>query len=1075
MDIKQGAQGTWARQNAFQMPTNPLGILDMCPANLPLYRGLFVLYKENSARPLQLKFIGFDPCEDNPILTIFDQPIPEDANRIASFENKAGFTDLLVSGKSLAYRSSQQFFEEDKSPLRIASDDPLMTNLSQFYAAQSNDILSVWSLGKQNTLAYQEFSVPTTPGDEPPAQITPAIPLLDNLGGSGRFTALQNQILGQKVFVISDTGAMKVLEQSIQTGIWQQPVDIMIPDSEKMIEFTSYTIHVALTDQDNIPMVKQEIKLSASTSAELIVNGSSVRGSPEGQTVHTDEEGSLTIIIRSEGLSAPLVTLGDPATASIFQGGSQLIDPMSNIWSTVGQISSGQDLKEMKLPDGTSFVREGVSDNDLEKAATALRDLHKVKQDLSGQQQPAEIQGIDSIADRLWGAWFWICEKVKEGWNYVVKKVKEGWQFILELGGKAWSFVLENAPQVAAAVQAVLGAVSEGWEWVKRKLSFLFNWGDIIDVKNLLVNMTTKGLLSASDATSLLELKAEMFFEDLRKKVRDLKNANLPPEILKLRVGKGTDLEKKARANYGGDTKEAKEREEALASPQAQYGFYHSKHGGTSIGARTPGQTTIDRVMLRLNKVLEQATKLMNRFIGNFGDLFTSSDFSVGDLLSKTALEFLEDSIGVMESLATGILGSLSDLILEMADIINHPINIPVLSPLYNRLTGSKLTVLDAVCLILAIPATIIYKLVTGKSPVEEVEMKPLIRKEAFRAELDARLGRSQSDQNQHKSFTNTWEATSVSGPKTVAANALFSSRTSVPKRGLVANARVTPVESGFTDVAESIKINKTTKYTKGLISTNRGSVVGPSKGPQTFSIAATESANAPALSSTDPILSYRKQMELFKERQAKEIKEWGIVTGFMRQLVPCGSYYVYNMFTWGGLSSGEPKGTFWEVWRSPIYKLVLWLAQCWELSDFAFWPLPTEVIAENLNYIGFRLRFETWRFGGIAVVGRFIGKYVGYIAEGITCLFQLVWLIKTQATVRQIEGDYSDWLAGEEWVKLISKFLTVLSGLAKGEKEPVLSASAYLVTNIGIVSHSIRAFAEATGLKDAVSTGMGV
>ena len=83
----------------------------------------------------------------------------------------------------------------------------------------------------------------------------------------------------------------------------------MIPDSDEIIEFRSHTINIQVDAESGAPLSGQKMKLSCSTSAELLVNGKTIRGSPDGRIVETDDAGSLTIIICSEGLSAPVLKM----------------------------------------------------------------------------------------------------------------------------------------------------------------------------------------------------------------------------------------------------------------------------------------------------------------------------------------------------------------------------------------------------------------------------------------------------------------------------------------------------------------------------------------------------------------------------------------------------------------------------------------------------------------------------------------------------------------------------------------------------------------------------------------------
>jgi hypothetical protein len=739
----------------LEMVCNPDQILDMCVGNLPLYRGLFVLSKEDT---LKLRFVGLDPRKPDAVLAPIPQPVPTNASHLASFENKDGKTDLLISGDALTWRSAQDCFSGSKKQTVIA--DTTASNLLQMVVGQKGNLISVWALNRHHSLSYQEFQLDS---NGPPKPLSPSMPLLDNIKGNGRFATLLSPTHGQKIFVVDEANNMKMLEQSVQTALWQPPVDVSLPNSDEMIEFQSHTVQFQLNDKSGLPISGKKLMLCSSSSTELIVNGINIRTSPVGSTIHTDEAGAISIVIRSDGLSAPLLELKDQDIGnSIFAGGSFKIDPMKKLWDTVGSVKSANDLTDMKMPNGESFVRENVGKEDLEKAAKALKDLSTARIDLllesnaiQDLKKPANdlvssakteigsmgvqvMQAAGVPADRAWGIWYWICEKIKSGYEWSVQKLKAGWEFVVKIAGKAWNFLLECTSHVASAMQKVLEAITNGWEWVKNKLSFIFTWSDILDVKNIFSNYMVQAILLGADSISDLEEKADQYFADMRMKVQLMK-------AMKLKLPK--ELQLLSPNSKGSSDDGDKKSTEAMTSPQAQFGSNHLKQGTTKLPARTKGQTTIERVILRLKKVWDQMKALAERCKVNLIDLFKSPEINLELLLQKVGFDLLEDALGVLQSLVTGLLGSISDLIVELADAITTEIKIPVLSTLYKKISGGHaLTILDLICFCVAIPTTIVYKTVVGKNPADLPGLEELKKPDAHKKELDERMGRLSKD-----------------------------------------------------------------------------------------------------------------------------------------------------------------------------------------------------------------------------------------------------------------------------------------------------------------------------------------
>ncbi|KAF4954223.1 hypothetical protein FGADI_5436 [Fusarium gaditjirri] len=1002
---------SWTNAKVFQMPCNADMIIDKCVASLrqgPVsYRGMFVLYKKAMADPTQLAFVGFDPTVTSPTLRKIPQKVPKGACLLASMENSRGCTDLLVAGNELTWHKSGDCYKGATS-WTVLSSDVAMSKLSQLHVAQSQGAVSIWSLTREAGLSYQEFE---THDLSPPESRTPIIPLLSTNDVVDRFAALQNPRLGQKLLVIGENGSMKALEQSNESGLWMSPADVTIPQSDEIIEFKSYTIHANITDERGLPLIKHSVKLQSSTSVELIVNGVSLRGSPLGRVVDTDDSGTLTIIIRSDGLASPIITISDPdSSRRTFIDGPVTIDPMTKLWSTVDGIKSADDLKRMTLPDGTSFVTSSASEKDLEKAAQALQDLCKVRQELfsptnSSVSQPS---GQVGFADRMWGLWYTLRDQITAGFQWVIRKVGQAWEFIVEVANQAWTFILTNAPQVAEAMQQVLSTVTKGFDLLKKKFEFIFSWGDILDVKNILVNITTQGLLWGVDGITLVEMQTNDFFDDLRKKVRQIKATKLPLEMANMKAAKDPELERQAKAERGSSAEE-----ETLSSPGAQFGTYHLKHSGGTFGPRSKDQTSIDRLLFRLQLVLEKLKTLTERLKENFGTLFQHKDLTVDQILSSLSLDLLEDVIGVAQSMVIGVLGSFSDLLLDLVDGINKPITIPVLSPYYKKLTrGSELTILDAVALVLAIPGTYLYKFVTNEKPSEIEGIETLIKPDIMKAELDQRMGRLRAET-----------------PPTDPTTGLFA------LQGLSFVATPTTGSDRNANTAREPSVNKLKVInSKGL----------------------TE-----------------EQVEAIRYNQKRFASSSSTVSTLLKIVIPAGAGIWYSCRTWPKLFLTEPYHPI-KALLDAGGKLIVWLGQFVSVARYSSDDIKNGRwgIEDRWKEPGFTHRIYIWGVGVFPMIGVLGGNELGYIFGTISGVIQVVLLAWQHIESWTVGAGYSIYLATEEWVKVSAKLVTAISGLTKGGGG--YGATAALILNtVGAEMSLMRVALEVAEVRDVLCTGM--
>ena len=1054
---------SWKRE-PFEMTCNPERIVSKCVGNLgnrkagfqAYYRGLFVLYEQAvSSEPLQLRFYGIDFTLANPTLQSFALPVPANAKLLASFDNPEGFTDLLICADTLLWRSAVDCFTKSQkpyeapAPYRSANGEtipgPLLPNLGlkQISLAQAGDKFSLWVLDQSSLLSYQDFQMfpkPLPAGQKvpqpPPQALSPPIPLLDQSSHGGRFVCIQNPRFGQKLFVMSDDNrSLNMLQQSVETRIWQSPIDIMIPDSDEVREFLSHTISVQVEDQSKSSLRNVELLLCCSISAEMLVNGVFTRGSLNGMKVKTDEQGLLTVIIPADGMVAPVLTIKDvPGSDELLHGRSVDVDPMQKLWDQMTQVNTIDDLRSLKLADGSPFVNADMSEKDLRKALKAIQDLCKARQNIASGG--GKTQTATTSADRVWGAWFRL--GVEEAYDWVVEKVDKAYKFVIKIAGQVWEFFVENFPQIAAAMQKILGFISKGWEWVKKKFEEIFPWKDILAIKHALVNITTAGIIMGSDVFADLEEKADERFIGLRAKVRELKNKSLPKELTDVRISKdppspqGPDSE-----NMAG----------IINSPQMQYGAYHLRHSAGKqsesglIGPRAEGESSFDRLVKRLSGILDSLVALAVRFGVNILDLFSNKDFGLDVLIAKIGLELAEDALGVVQKVVVALLGSLSDLLLELADAMNADIKIPVIGPLYSKLTqGSRFTVLDMVCLLLAIPATLAYKAAIGPLPKEDKGYQRLVRPDALKGALDLRMGRIRSGEALGKPMDTSVPSQMVSFRET-------SQHPNGHKPTLSGLESRPPRQTTKTDESAALQMNmmnfshRQGSQTQSSHSDISGAAVDQAVQSQTrgwwVEVGKPGSKILQILLPVGAAI-YTAGYKLPKAMLAGDTQSTG---------------------SSGSSSQGakQPRKSWWKL----VLKLVFWVGKgliiCLpKMKDMSKDLGTLAKLALKDDVFGWK--FIIWAIPGFLPVGaHLINEYVGYCAEAVAGITQTIALVAMHIDVYAIsKASYPWYKCPEEYVNALAKVAVAQAVITQG-KEPYSLGFAFGLTGVGKMWSYIR------------------
>ena len=79
-----------------------------------------------------------------------------------------------------------------------------------------------------------------------------------------------------------------------------------------------------------------------------------------------------------------------------------------------------------------------------------------------------------------------------------------------------------------------------------------------------------------------------------------------------------------------------------------------------------------------------------------------------------------DDMAGFAETMAKDFLQLLDTLLGQITGWLGEPVDIPFVSALYQALTEDQLSILDLICLLAAVPATILLDVITGSPTVPD-------------------------------------------------------------------------------------------------------------------------------------------------------------------------------------------------------------------------------------------------------------------------------------------------------------------------------------------------------------------
>lgn len=91
---------------------------------------------------------------------------------------------------------------------------------------------------------------------------------------------------------------------------------------------------------------------------------------------------------------------------------------------------------------------------------------------------------------------------------------------------------------------------------------------------------------------------------------------------------------------------------------------------------------------------------------------------SLGNVLKIVGVEILLGLLGMVKNVVSGLIRVGAGIITQLRNLFNQEIRVPVISALFKLIAkGRPLTLLNAVSLLIAVPVTIVAKVVTGEKP----------------------------------------------------------------------------------------------------------------------------------------------------------------------------------------------------------------------------------------------------------------------------------------------------------------------------------------------------------------------
>jgi hypothetical protein len=605
---------------------------------------------------------------------------------------------------------------------------------------------------------------------------------------------LNNQGFNNVLFVHLSGENLVQLTQDPSNGSWSQR-SILLPstDNSDMVEYSSFTSHLQIIDDNGMALPNESVSVTSTTPVSVYIGSDYHLLTPSfGVIVETDVTGTVTIIQETDALTNTCFNVTSTGSPDI----TIQVDPLTNAWNTLSSVQTGDDLGDVQIQheDGSTepLVPDTVSPTDKNTAAQCIVQFLKVKGTLpsdgstvtppSNPSQPVPVWGATcgsdgfkyhegdsaamllhsitspesptNIGDWLGAAMGDVVHWLKEAWDdvvqFVVTVADDIYYFLIQIGDQIYHAVMDCYNAIAGAIEFVLHKIEVAFEKLAAWLGFIFNWSDIKRTHLVMKNIIKQYTNQVVNNIDTLEGDINKTFTDLEQAVTAWGGVKDPG------ISNGS-LEQNSSQVPGSNT------------PQSNWAVHHTKNG-QSVATSTYNEPTNDPSGLagilqdlkilydnELNAVKDMISVIQENCVDNFSNLtpvqiITEVMAILEEFVLKSAQNVITIVIDVAKQLIETVLGYL-----------DAPLDIPIISPLYKKFVGDDLSFLDLVCLIGAIPTTIIYKLITKTAPFpDNSQTQALIDAADMKTIVNIITGKSPSPKRS-TSFTQGLQATTTS------------------------------------------------------------------------------------------------------------------------------------------------------------------------------------------------------------------------------------------------------------------------------------------------------------------------
>jgi hypothetical protein len=722
---------------------------------------------------------GSPQFQYQPLYNVFNPKVPPSPSlyqlpggavpeAVAACRNPDDSTDLYITAAGTLYRLGSRQQQNGAVAAPVLSS-PRLNGVRELFAESNGTEVTVWGLNGSNEVFYTAAAANQV-GSGALAWSNP-LPILTGVEQVSPYLDRANRV--NTFFAHTGRNQLTKAVKSPDTGLWNTwQITLDPPNPNAPAEaFSSYTTRIEVTDTDTgQPAVGVPLTLTAmDVTAAYIDYGYYVLG-PSPIQVTTDQTGAVTVVEPVTALAGTRLTA--TAGAAVLD-----INPMDHAFAKASALTTPAALTAAVItaPDGstTPLIPPGTDPGLLRAVATGNTQLAQAYAQLPAATAALQARGIrarqvmpaaTTLADPsallvdVGDLFSWLGEQVEEGIDFAVQLIQDAatqlWNFAVTIGGQVYQCVLSSVEAVVGAAQWLYSALATAAEDLLHYLEFAFEWTDITRTKRILANLTQLSLTHEVAQISVLKGQFDQLVATVEQAVNNWAGVGDWS-------GLGTD---------GTAVPDTTSNPGAQQTAPGSLLAHHLQNNGSSLTTLQPLPTVpaTSNPIAALLAAIDQEGQVIGDTIDRLQQLAADFDrLTVVEILKELAAVFADL---VLES-AKVVVDTLFDILQQIATaavaVLSTPIHIPVVSDVLNDIGVPDFSFLDLACWVVAVPATVAYKLAQGTAPFPDTPESTFLATvsdydtlvNAFQSKTAASLPRTPAARRAKRSATRPAEA----------------------------------------------------------------------------------------------------------------------------------------------------------------------------------------------------------------------------------------------------------------------------------------------------------------------------